>query len=311
MKKSYIIVAVLLLASLAGTYAVYVRYVQPMSLQLVAHEKEAELLGKKIKELEVLFQKTVPEEIIRQWQEGKQPWINASKARAAFFQLEDIAEIEIPEGVIPRFWYIDEFPKMEESLFEEALEKKIVLGNINFDILPPSSFEGKNPSAEEILEQVNKYKYGIEMTRIIFDANPARVDEVRIWPQRPAVMKKSGSLETRTIGYRITISFEDLLKFLQKLKSSENYVTVDGIRLSSKNLRFQKGLLDVELVLSQANFDSEKVAGAEPGIGTGSSDGFTLLDQVVSDPNREVLSYRPEPSQYEGFFGYFRRLFGF
>jgi hypothetical protein len=199
---------------------------------------------------------------------------------------------------------------MEDSLYEDAAERKIQLSNVNFDTLPPSSFEGKNPTAEEILKQVNKYNYGIQMTKIIFAAKPATVDEVRIWPQIPAVIKKSGSLETRTIGYRITITYDDLLRFLEKLKSSDYYVTVDGIKITSRNLRFPKGLLDVELILSQANFETESRSSSEPGVQASTSDGFSLLNSVVSDPDREVLVYRPEPSRYAGFFGYFRRLFG-
>lgn len=305
MNKSYIILVVLLLLSFGGTYGVYLRYVMPMKLQLIEHQNEVELLESKIKDLENDFDKSFPEDVIQLEQEKKQPWFNASKIRTAYFQLEEIEEIEMPEGVIPRFWYSDEHPRLKDALYQEAFEKKIILGNINFDIQPPSAFEGKNPKKEEILQEVNKYNYGIHMTRIIFAANPATVDNVEIWPRKPPVISKSGTLEMRTIGYKITITYENLLKFLQKMKLSEYYVTINAIKVSSRTLRYQKSLLNVELLLTQANFVTESTSAATPGVGTAASGGINFLNN-----SRTNNSSSGSDQDKMSFVDQFKQLFG-
>jgi len=225
MKKGVIIMVILLVAAIAGTYTVFVRYVAPKQQELIAHEKEAEALRVKIIDLEKIFSRTVPEKVIQAWQEGKQPWVNASRSRTGFFKIKGVPEIEIPDEAIPRFWYSDEYPKLEDGLFQTAAEKRITLGNIDFGINKPDYYDGKNPSEEEILEQINKYNYGIAMTEVIFDAEPTRVDDVVIWPVMPVHRGKSGEVFMRSIGYRFQIQYEDLLRFLQKLNASKSYIT--------------------------------------------------------------------------------------
>ena len=84
--------------------------------------------------------------------------------------------------------------KLEDALYQKADEKRILLGDINFNVNKPSTYYGKNPTAEEILIEINKYKYGIAMTELIFDANPSQVNEVVIWPMRSAHKGKSGEV---------------------------------------------------------------------------------------------------------------------
>lgn len=308
MKRSYIIMSVLLLASSAGTYFVFAKYIRPMQQQLIEHEKEAAVIEERIKKLQVTFDSTQPEAVISVWEDAKQPWVNASKARTGYFKIEEIAEIEMPEGEIPRFWYREEFPKLEDGLFQRAAEKRIQLLDIDFGVNKPPFYEGKNPSAEEIQVEINKFKYGIAMTELIFDANPTVVSQVNIWPIQNLHNGKSGELFMRTIGYKITITYEELVKFLQKLSSSESYITVNAVKITKSQLRNERGLLNVELLLSDANFIPKTSTLDSPAIG-GSSPGSAGLFQGVFSRSREK-DEEDEVKESGGIIGWLKNLFG-
>lgn len=254
MKKGYKIMVLLLLAAIAITIVIFIKYLLPMQQLLRSHEKEANDLSAKIEELQEEFDSTVPAVVIEEWQEQKQPWVRALNIRTPFFSPIEDDPIEIPEGVIPKFWYREEFPKLERELFQNAEDKGIRLTNISFDVELPNSYSDQNPSREEITEQINKFNFGKQMTEFIFEAKPMRVDEVVVWPSESYFKGKSGEVTTRTIGYRLIITYENLLKFLRKLNLTETYITVDAIKISKSNLTRPGDPLTVELLVSDARF---------------------------------------------------------
>lgn len=251
----------LLIVAIAITIAILKEYLIPMNQQLVTSRTEAKALSAKIEELEKEFDKTIPAVVIEKWQEQKQPWVRALNVRTPFFSPIEDDLIEIPDGVIPKFWYREEFPKLESELFQTANDKRIQLGNISFDVELPSSYSDKNPTREEVTEQINKFNYGKQMTEFIFDASPIRVDEVVVWPSESYFKGRSGEVTTRTIGYRLIINYENLLKFLRKLNLTETYTTVDAIKISKSNLRNKRAPLTVELLISDARFQTSKASG--------------------------------------------------
>lgn len=299
---------VLFLVACGGTYAVFVKYVVPMRQQLVEQEKEADTILAKIKELQSEFENTVPDQVIRTLQEGKQPWVNASKQRTGFFKLEEIEEIEIPEGAIARFWYAEKYPELEASLYEAAAERGILLTTVNFDVQPPSVFgAGTNPKRAEILEEVNKYNYGIQMAKFIFDAGPTTVDSVDVWPKRVAYTGRSGIVYYRTTGYKITIQYEDLLRFLQKISLSEYYITVEGIKITNRTLRDARNPdpVNVEIIITEAQFEPHKDgAGALAG-GAGNSG---LFNRAFGGGNAASQAKEEESS---GFIAWLKKIIPF
>ena len=312
MKKGYIILAVFLLASLAGTYFILIRFVLPMQQELATHQAEAAALRTKIKSLEVTFNKTDPVAVIQAMQRSKQPWVNASKTRTSDFRIEELPEIEMPDDVIPRFWYDEEYPKIEDALYARAAENRIRLGSIDFDINPPSFYDGKNPTREEILEEINKYQYGVAMTEFIFDAKPIEVNNVYIWPMKSVNKGKSGEILTRTIGYSIEIRYLELLKFLQKLNLSDTYITVEGIKIVKTNLLAPKGIMTVELLITDGDFAPNKATGAGQEIGQISPIGSGLLQSVFG--NRSANNANSDEDEPEdsggGVIGFLKGLVG-
>ncbi|MFP6580938.1 MAG: hypothetical protein VCD00_00110 [Candidatus Hydrogenedentota bacterium] len=294
--------AVFFLASCAGTYAVFTKYVLPMQQQLAEQEKVEAAISKKIRELEVEFERTVPDVVIRALQDEKQPWVNASKARTVFFKLEEVSDIEIPENAIPRFWYEDKYPELEDSLYEAAGARGILLTSVDFDVKTPNFFgSGTNPTREEILKEVNKYNYGIQMTKFIFGANPSTVDSVNIWPKRSAYNGRSGTVYYRTTGYRITVMWDDLLRFLERLARSDYYVTVDAIKVTNKTLRDSRNPdpMSVELILTEAQFEPH--TGAIAGLGADGADGSSGLFNMAFGGDNAAAEAEEESSGIMGF----------
>lgn len=312
MKKGYIIMAVFFLVFVGGIYGVFVQYVVPMRQELTSlQETEAEILDK-IQEMSDDFAGSIPEQYIQELNSQKRPWRLAVEQRTGYFELEEIEPIEMPEGVIPRFWYREEFPKLEDSVYQLAAERGIQLTNFDFGAKRPAAFgAGTNPSREEILEEINKYNYGIEMVKFIMDADPKIIKRVTLWPEREAYAGRSGKVVYRTTGYELAILWEDLMLFLQQLSARENYITVEAMKVSDKTLRNPRDPSDALLIITEAQFVPYQsgVAGTNGQGGGASSFGGNNIFVPNLGRNRESDNDE-EPEDSGGIIGFLKGLVG-
>lgn len=259
MKNSYILIVIFLLLASAGTYFSYMKYFLPIQNEYATNKKTAEDYLKKIKKLEKTFGKREPERVIEQLNEAKQPWLEASRKHVSYFYTEAVEKAEMPEDVIPSFWYKEKYPKIQAELNEYAREKGVFVQALNFNILPPSHFEGKSPTRREVLDEVDKFNYGIAMTKFILTAKPKVLQQVVIWPVRTVRESRSGEVKMHTTGYRMQIMNEDLIRFLESLNQWDTYMNVNGIKITKKPLPDPRAPLDVELLITTANvIDSNK-----------------------------------------------------
>lgn len=280
MKKSYIIMGVAFLLFAGGIYGVFITYVMPMGQELAELEKTETEILKKIEVMETAFDGSKPEAYLAGLREQQGPWRVALQQRTPYFQREDVEKIEMPEDVIPRFWYREMFPDLEDSVQQMAKERKITLLDFSFGEKRPEAYgPGTNPSREEILEQVNKYNYGIQMVKFIMDANPRVVKSVVLWPERKAHSGRSGEVTYRTTGYEISIMWDDLMQFLQRLSNRSTYVTVEAIKITDSTLRFDRDPVEVQLIITEAQFVPSQVGigGTEGGGSVSAFGGGTSL----------------------------------
>ena len=247
----------LLLAS-AGTYFAYEKYFKPIQTELVKNEKKSEKLQSKIENLEKIFKKTKPPIVLEVLEEDKQPWMRASRDRLAYFRAEESEKVDIPDDEFPHFWYAKEYPKMQDELYQFAREKGVQLAVLDFNIKTPEYFEGSSPTRKEIIDEVNKYNYGVKMTKFILEAKPKYLERVSIWPKRIIKPSKSGDITMITTGYKMQIMNEDLLRFLVRLDESDTYVNVSGLKVINKSLRNPKAPLEVEILITSADIVSTK-----------------------------------------------------
>ena len=323
MKKGYIIMAAFFLIFAGGIYGVFVQYVMPMRQELTSLEKSEQEFLDKIDEMKKEFDGSRPEEYIRQLEAQKVPWKRALDQRTDYFKLEEVEAIEMPEDVIPRFWYREFFPTLEESVYELARERGIQLMAFSFGERRPDEFgPGTNPSREEILEEVNKYNYGIEMTKFIMDANPKVITNVTLWPDRQVYSSRNGDVTFRTTGYEISIMWEDLMLFLQRLANNPTFITVEGIKITDRTLRNDRDPVTVQLIVTEAQFTPPQtgVAGVQTPGGTltsvfGGGGTATQLPSGGGIFSRRGPAPDPEDEEEEeesggGLLGFFKGLFG-
>ncbi|PCJ65157.1 MAG: hypothetical protein COA73_02885 [Candidatus Hydrogenedentota bacterium] len=255
-KQTYAILFLLLLASVAGTFAVFQFYVKERWIELGKHELEEEKLRTKIKDMEEKFFRTNPEAILELWRNKKQPWMNASAQRAEFFQFIPFEPTEPPsEGVIPKFYYKEEFPKLKQQLSDEAYNNGTAINALNFGVPEPSIYgRGTNPPVSEILQHMNRYKYGMEMIRLLLRAKVTSITRLEFWPPVTAHKGLGGDIRTRTTGYTFTIRMKDLVSLLDNMRLEDQYFNIEAIKITNQNLRDANHILNVEMVVKQAGY---------------------------------------------------------
>lgn len=268
MKKSVVVLTLLLIGSIAGTYAVYELYVKQRMRELGEHMEEEKQLTDAITRLEETFYRTKPDVVLRVWREQTQPWANAVARRSEFFNLGDIPlEVEIPEEEIPKFYYKEIYDKMIQILEDEAYQSQTIISDTTFGIPNPSNFgQGTNPKPEEISAYLVRFEFGAAVTRLFIDAGVIQINNLNIWPERNEVKGLSGDIKSRTIGADITISVRDFVSFMEDLSRRDRYFQVKAIRITNRTLRDPDANLNVQMILAQAYYEpateSREVAGA-------------------------------------------------
>lgn len=306
MKKSVVLLTILLLVSIAGTYAVYELYVKQRMKELGEHLDREQELRDRIAELEDTFYRTQPPAILKEWRESTQPWAEAVEARTEFFNLGGIPlEVDIPEEVFPKLYYQDELPKLREELENYAYQKNVGVADFNCGVPAPNSYgQGTDPSAEEIAGHLEDYKYCAAITRMLIDAGPQYIEPLVIWPEREIKLPgRGGVLKERTVGVRWDIRMEDLVKFIDQLRGANRYFRIEALRISNRQLLQADPVLKVEMLLTQAYFVPTKArSGAETEL---KEETTSVLQSLFGGGG--ASSGPPEEEEEESWWQWFRR----
>jgi hypothetical protein len=256
-KQTYIILFLLLIASVVGTFAVFKLYVEERWIELGEHQNQEKKLRTKIADMETKFYHSSPEAVLELWRSKKQPWTNASKQRAEFFEFLPFEPTEAPEnGVIPKFFYKEEFPKLKQQLADEAYNNGTVITTINFGVPDPSTYgRGTNPPIGEILGHLDRYKYGMEMVRLLLRAKVTSLSRVEFWPQVTVYNGRGGDILTRTTGYSFSIRMKELVSLLDNMRLADQYFNIEAIKITNKSLRDPNHILQVEMLVKQAGYN--------------------------------------------------------
>ncbi len=269
MKKSLIFLTILLIVSIAGTYAVYELYVKQRMKELAEHLEQERQLRTKITSLGEQFFETEPPVVLEEWRRATQPWSDAVEQRIRFFTLgKFVEEVKIPQEVIPRLYYREELPKRIQKLQDYALQKNVQVANVTCGVPGADSYKaGTNPPAREIAGHLREYDYCAALTRMLIDAGPVSIAPLSIWPDQEKKIKSRGTIRERTTGIDMQIRIESLVKFIESLAQSDRYFRVDRLRISNTDLNNPDPVLSVSLVITQTLFEADEqlTTGAQTG----------------------------------------------
>lgn len=264
MKKSAILLTLLLVGSIAGTYAVYELYVKKTLRELGDHLEEEKLLQERLTQLEETFFRTKPETVLSTWRSEVQPWADAVDRRAAFFNLGDIPlRVPIPEEEreLAKWYYAEVQPKMVREIETKAWESGFRLPDPTFGTPDPKTYgQGKDPPPREISRHLARLEFGKAITEILIDARVKNIRSLEIWPEQVEISGRSGDVKSRTTGLDVTLSMRDFALFIDKLSQEDRYFEVKALRLTNTRLRNKNANLNVQIVLAQAYYAPAKEA---------------------------------------------------
>lgn len=280
-KRAHIIAFLALAIALGGVGAVYQFYVKERLRELAEHEAEKKQLETRIAQLREQFSDTKPGVMVNIWQTAAQPWSETVLQRSLLFQpgVEIARSQPIPENTIPRFYYAEVYPEKVEALEKERLKKNTIF-TANFGVDTPADISGRNPSRQEVqgwLRQMDAYTAA---AKLLIDANAIEIKRINMWPPRQGPSGRLGHVEYRTIGYEFTMGVREFMMFLDDLRLRRQYFNVDGFWIYNETLRYPNVPLNVQMLITHAQFVEREQGAAPPGApaaidATNAMSGFT------------------------------------
>lgn len=267
MRRYRIIPVIVLLLVLIGFVAVYQFYIRERSAEFRENEQRYAALAARIEGLETTFsgadgRPVKPEEAVRQYRLAVQPWIDTLDRMSDDFRMEEYADYDLmPEGGFPKFHFRDERQRLEDELWAYAQQKGVNITGIDltFGVVKPEELQGRDPSLEDVYRWLDEYSYGASMLRRAIDSGARSVNSMIVWPKRIEYQ----ILEKRTVGYTLQITMNNLVQFLRSFYNYDEFITIDGMKISNGDLLTQtQPLLNVELLITQATF----AEGEKPGL---------------------------------------------
>ncbi len=312
-----ILMVVVFLASLAGTYQFYFR---ERLEEYAQNEQRLQRMEQKLDSLRDTFadeqgQPVEPTFVIQQWREAQEPWREALQARSALFTIgvdEEIASI--PEGRTPRFFYEEKIEELVTDLQRYAQQNRVFLPDVTFGVPQREQLTGQSVTEENVQMWLERFAFGDAIARKMIDANASQIRHIEIWPPRT----EYGLLEKRTVGLDFTMTMDQLVNFLDTVGRDQRYYNVDAIRVVNRHLRVPYAPpLEVQMLLTQARFLSEDEqrdapAAAQPaqagGFGGGQFADFRSLFGGPDDDDNGVPGGRGRGAQSES---WWQRLWPF
>lgn len=279
MTKGRILTTLLLMAVLGIFGAVYQLYFKE---KLEMYSRDQELLTAlegAYKNLSTTFSGYRPDVLTEAWRAQRLPWTEAVTERTKFFNLGGWYAHERPPENVPilRFWYGDAANKQINDVYQKlGNSANLGYGRFPMDLYTTfgvprmEDYSGYNVRRPEVNRALGRLAFGISAMEMLADANASLISEIVIWPNQEKP-EHSGLLISRTVGFSFSISMEDLVTLLEKLRTEERYFSVDAIQMDYPYILYpQEPQLQVKMLLTQVTA-KPKPAGAAPGAAPGAA----------------------------------------
>jgi len=321
MTREHIVVLVVFILVLATLGSVYQFYYVPRLKIYAENRATRDKLADAFKRVESKFNKTDPDIVVEAVAAEIQPLREEISRRSQFFNLSDFTQIDdIPENKMLRFYYVEQYNKYINELSQEAFARNISIPeDLSFGAPRPEDLEGKSMTVAEVRQGLRAIRFGGSMVRLLMDNKAYSVNQVVVWPKRPDC---DGLLSLITTGMNFYITYADLVNFMEKLRTGDRYLVVNGLSIQNQYLQWQyEPPLLVSMLLTQANFippAPEKTAVAEPGDDAApqpraavqaASPERRLLDNNIVRNDRGMRRQTKELTKWDKFVRFFKQYF--
>lgn len=312
MIKRYVIPTVLILGVFAAAGAVYEFYLKSRLAEYRQNIARMEELESRLQDLETTFEGTKPEVIVKATKLEIGPLAEAVQSRAQFFELPDVEDPELPEQGLYRFIYEEKYNERFEKLSRDAYSRNIYLNpGIDFGVQSPEALSGQLVSKNQAEAWLRRIDFGSQVTRRLIEANARAIRNIVLWP----FTEERNLLRVRRVGLDIQMPIEDLVRFLDELRLEDKYTNVEAIRVRNANLNSNyEPLLDVEMVLSYADYIEPELRSGEVGDAVGGGGQQTARAMFASlrlgagdDQNATATAQEGEPGIFGKMWKWFKR----
>lgn len=256
MKRHHIIPLVILGLVLAAFGAVYQFYIKQLLQEYAENRAYLDSLNARVAQLETTFQgasgaPVKPDEVVQQWRAAAEPFRDQITRQARFFNYGSFMEFnQVPEGQIPKFYYMNERKRLEDELLQYAAQRGTDIADLDksFGVPASDAVNRANPPDTDVNKWLQQYNFGDRMTRMLIDAGATKIVGVAIWPPR----REHGLLNVRTVGLQFEMSIDNLAKFLRQIMEQERFFKVEALSVNNADLLIaSEPRLKVDMLLAQ------------------------------------------------------------
>lgn len=259
MKRDRIIYVSALLLMFAACFGVYQFYFKAKLEKYAKDKEQLEKLNTVYANLNKTFKNDDPDTVVAQYKAVVESWKDAVSARVPYFNDSEWREFDkVPEDVfILQFWYGDTTRKMVLDLWEEAQKKygAQVYQRFPADIQTmlgvayAEQWQGYDITPKLVTDQLERLSYGISACKLLMDNNAQQIRQVRIYDPKPSGFI-GNTVEYSRVGLSFVMEMRDLVAFIDKLRESDKYFSVEGMKVSHPYILLKyEPLMEVEMFL--------------------------------------------------------------
>lgn len=324
----YVSILILMISVCLGVYQFYFK----AKLVKYAEDKALlEALNSTYSNLNSTFKDEEPDAVIQQHKAVVESWKDAISARMPYFDDSEWREYEKPpeDVFILQFWYGEQTAKMTKAFWEKAQKKygAQVYQSIPTDLqtmlgVPyAEQWQGYDITPKLVTDSLERLRYGLSIFELLMDGNAKYIRQVSIYePQTSGFI--GSTVENWRVGVAFAMEMEDLVKFMDKLRMSDKYFNVEGIKITHPYIMMKyEPVMQVEMFLVRAHAKADATPGvvaAATGLGAapgapalkppgGASLGTALLGTNDDDENGGRRGATPEPSGLGKLWKWFKR----
>ncbi len=270
MKKQHIIAIVVLLAVAGAVGAGYQFYFKEQLEKYSENETFLTQIRTKRADLDRQFNGKKPDDVVAAYRNLVNPWADATERRARIFRFDEYASIDpMPEGEIPKPYYIRQVESMKNQLLQDAYTSQVqIVPGVDpyFGQYNPGQLAGTTITAEDANKWLREVQFGSSIVRMLIANGALLISDFTLW--EPELVE--GVLNARTFGVEMWIRMGDFCRLVQNLQYDEQtFFNVASFRMTNPYLKYYDPPLRVELLVTMAEYEAPQTPA---GTGSGSAD---------------------------------------